>query len=133
MTDIDAMTSRLLDLLRLPANAYPGLVTDLLVHDGMQWRSCGTPEEVADTLLQNAEFLSLRLADWTRSPDGEFVAALANRLLPPPYREVALLLERGLTLAAESQHTLGRRRAGAVALGVLVVAAGLVVWNPSGT
>lgn len=85
-----------------------------------------TTGEIAQALLQDAEFRALKLGTWLNTPDGEVVAAAVEALTPPPYRQDVELLIEALQLAAQEQQAEARRKilAGVAVGGVLALAFG---------
>ena len=85
--------------------------------------SAYTPQQIAQALLRNAEFRTLRLGTWLSTPEGEFVTAAIEALLPPLYREDAALLAEALQIAAQQQQAEARQKIAAGILGTAVAAA----------
>jgi hypothetical protein len=68
-----------------------------------QWSA----EDIASELAQDADFQTIRWADWLQSPDGELIESVVSRLLPPPYNYSADVLADAVKIAA---HQRTRRR-----------------------
>lgn len=81
-----------------------------------------TSEDLMREILADPEFAALRLADWLNSPDGEVIASAVAMVIPAPYSAEYRLAVDALTLVAREQQRLGRQKAAALALGVVVVA-----------
>ncbi|MGO9197985.1 MAG: hypothetical protein ACLQK4_12770 [Acidimicrobiales bacterium] len=79
-------------------------------------------QELAQQLLASAEYRALGLGTWLGTPEGEFFTEAVEAVSPPFYRQDEELLVDGLTLAANMQSQ-NQRAAGALALGVIVLAA----------
>jgi hypothetical protein len=81
------------------------------------------PVELAELLLAETEFRSLRLAQWLQTPEGQVVEALVGQLLPGlDYR----LVVEALRLAAQMQHRQETRQvAGLITVGALICLAAL--------
>lgn len=88
-----------------------------------------TAEQLAEQLLQDAEFRALQLGTWLQTPDGELIERAVLSLTPQPLREDITLLADALKLAAKAQREQGVRKAidvgGVIVLGSAAVA-GLV-------
>jgi hypothetical protein len=76
-------------------------------------------EQVANELLQIAEFRALRLGTWLGTVDGQVITEAVEAVAPPFYRQDIELLVSALTLAAKMQQTEGQDRAGKLALGAI--------------
>jgi|1186.fasta_scaffold26849_2 hypothetical protein len=87
-------------------------------------------EAVAENLLAIAEFRALQLGTWLGTTDGQRIAQAVEMVTPPIYRPDVVLLVDGLKLAAEIQQREGQKIAGALALGVVLVA-GLLAFGSS--
>jgi hypothetical protein len=77
-----------------------------------------TPEELAEELLQDAEFRSLQLGTVLGTPEVHLVAHAVEAASPPFYRSDEQLLVEALTLAAKMQN---RQAAGRLALGAVTL------------
>lgn len=78
-------------------------------------------EDLAEELLEDSEFLALRLGTLAGSPDGRAIAEVVRLAIAPEYRDLFSLAVDGLTLAAERQSEDGRRIAGVGALAIVGV------------
>lgn len=84
-----------------------------------------TKEELAQSLLADAEFQGLKLGNWLNSPSGEVIAQIVAEVVPPTLQPEFGLIVDGLKLAADLQKSNGRAQ---LIIGSLVfVLAGLVV------
>jgi hypothetical protein len=91
-----------------------------------------SPEELAEQLLQDAEFRSLQLGTALTTPEGQLIAHAVEAASPPFYRSDEKLLVEALTLAAKMQN---RQMAGRLALGTVAVAALIAIiglWGSEG-
>lgn len=88
-------------------------------------------EEVASEFAQDVDFLTVGLADWLRSPDGELITAVIATLglLPPD----AQLLIDAVRLAGDLQHASGQGRAEALAGAALLVTAAILILGSLGS
>ncbi len=84
-----------------------------------------TREELARSLLADAEFQSLKLGNWLTSPSGEVIAQIVAEVVPSTLEPEFELIVDGLKLAADLQKTNGRAQIGVGSL--LLLFAGLVV------
>ena len=82
-------------------------------------------EQVAQDLLADAEFQSLKLGNWLNSPSGEVIAQIVAEVVPTTLQPEFGLIVGGLKLAADLQKTNGRAQIGVGSL--LLLFAGLVV------
>lgn len=80
-------------------------------------------EQVAQELLQIAEFRALRLGTWLGTVDGQVITEAVEMVVPPFYRQDIELLVAALQLAAQLQQTEGHNKAGKLALGAIGIAA----------
>lgn len=78
-------------------------------------------EGVAQSLLADAEFRSLRLGNWLNSPSGELVAEAVAYVVPTALQPEFGLIVDGLKLAADLQQARGRKQIGAVSVGLVLV------------
>jgi len=92
-------------------------------HPALTWFP--TSEEVAAELLADAEFRALGLGTWLGTTDGPIISEAVAQVIPPTYEPVFTLTVDALKLATAEQTTEGRRKAGALAL--CVVLAGIVI------
>ncbi|MGO9490380.1 MAG: hypothetical protein ACLQBB_15315 [Solirubrobacteraceae bacterium] len=76
-------------------------------------------EEACEQLLGDAEFRALALGTALGSTEGRVIAEAVSLVVPPDYPALFNLTVDALTLAGERQSAEGRRRAGAIALGVI--------------
>jgi hypothetical protein len=83
--------------------------------------------ELARQMLDDAEFRALGLGTWLNTPTGEILAGVVVRVIPSGYEPIFSITVDALRLAADEQSREGRRRAGGVALAVLLVAAAIAV------
>jgi len=88
-------------------------------------QSLPTKEELAQSLLADAEFQSLKLGNWLNSPSGEAIAEVVAEVVPSTLQPEFGLIVDGLKLAADLQKTNGRAQIGVGSLVLLF--AGLVV------
>ena len=88
-------------------------------------QSLPTKEELAHSLLADAEFQSLKLGNWLNSPSGEVIAQIVAEVVPSTLQPEFGLIVDGLKLAADVQKTNGRAQIGVGSLVLLF--AGLVV------
>jgi hypothetical protein len=77
-------------------------------------------EQVAETLLADAEFRALKLGTWLNTPSGELLANAVTALAPPPFQQDIDLLIMALQLAAQRQQAEARQK---LAVGLLGSAA----------
>ncbi|MHB8394334.1 MAG: hypothetical protein ACYDC5_07510 [Candidatus Dormibacteria bacterium] len=84
-----------------------------------------TREQLAQSLLADAEFQSLKLGNWLNSPSGEAIAQIVAEVVPSTLQPEFGLIVDGLKLAADLQKTNGRAQIGVGSLVLLF--AGLVV------
>jgi hypothetical protein len=89
------------------------------------------PEQVAVNLFTNAEFRTLQLGTWLRTPEGKLVTAAVEALAPPLYREDIELLVEAISLAAKMQQKDSRSRAAAAAI-VIAVGGAILATASSG-
>lgn len=82
-----------------------------------------SPAKVAEDLLSVAEFRALQLGTWLGTADGRVISEAVEMVTPPIYRPDVEVLVDGLKLAASIQQREGQKIAGALALGVVLVAA----------
>jgi hypothetical protein len=87
------------------------------------WYPPPTPEQLAEALLQDAEFRSLQLGSWLNSTDGQVIAEAVAMVVPPLYRTDFELVVEGLQRAADLQRLAGKERAGQMALAVILAGA----------
>lgn len=78
-----------------------------------------TPNDLAEQLLETAEFQALRLGTWLDTPDGQLLAEAIEMVSPPFYRADVDLLIEALQIAAKEQQHRGRKN---VALGIAALA-----------
>jgi hypothetical protein len=84
-----------------------------------------TPEQVADSLLADADFRALGLGTWLNTPSGELLAAAVTALKPPLFQQDTELLIEALRLAAQRQQTEARQKIAVGLLGGAVLAIAL--------
>jgi hypothetical protein len=92
-------------------------------------------EVLAETLLAEAEFAELGLANWLESPDGQLVRTVVVGLLPPWQRlEVDILVE-GVMAAAQAkrrnQQSLAAVLTGATLFGLVLFVRGMRGAGPT--
>lgn len=89
----------------------------------MSWRSPQparpSADDLAQQLMELAEFRALQLGTWLETPDGQIVAEAIEMVSPPFYRADVELLIDVLEIAAREQQHRERRN---VALGVAAFA-----------
>jgi hypothetical protein len=84
-------------------------------------------EQFRRELLEDAEFRALNLGSWLGTTDGKLVAEAVSMVIPAAYTPAYELAVKGLTLAARDQAAEGRKTAGVVALGALLVGGALAL------
>jgi hypothetical protein len=82
-------------------------------------------EDLAQELLDTAGFRALQLGSWLGTTEGQVIEQAVAVVIPPMFRPQYALVVNGLMRAAELQQR-GDRRAGAVAVSVLLLGAVLV-------
>jgi hypothetical protein len=80
-----------------------------------------TVDELAQQLVESAEFKALNLGTWLGTADGQLILQAIGMISSPLYRQDAELFAAALQHAAQMQHEIGRKRAGRLAL-VAVIA-----------
>jgi len=78
-------------------------------------------EQFQQELLEDSEFQALRLGSWLGTTDGKLIAEAVGMVIPPAYASAYDLAVEGLTRAAKDQTAEGRKTAGAIALGAILV------------
>lgn len=63
-----------------------------------------TSAQIAEDLFANVKFKALKLGTFFGTPEGQFLAAAVEAVMPQPYREDMQLLVEALRLAAQKQH-----------------------------
>ena len=91
-----------------------------------------TAQQLAEELLQVAEFRALRLGTWLGTTDGQIITEAVGMVAPPFYRQDIELLVEALKLAASMQQSEGQDKAGKVALGAIGVAVLALAIGESG-
>lgn len=81
--------------------------------------------QIAEALLADAEFRTLRLGTWLNTPSGELLSAAVAALTPPPFPQDVTLLIEALKLAAQRQQDEARQKIAAGLLGGAVLAIAL--------
>jgi len=81
-------------------------------------------EQFRRELLEDSEFRALKLGSWLGTTDGKLIAEAVSMVIPPAYAPAYGLAVKGLTLAAQDQAAEGRKTAGAIALGSLLIGGG---------
>jgi len=84
-------------------------------------RQLPTLEQFRRELLEDAEFRALNLGNWLGTTDGQIIAEAVSTVIPPAYGPAYQLALKGLMLAARDQSNEGRKTAGAIAVGAIVV------------
>jgi hypothetical protein len=84
-------------------------------------RQLPTLEQFRRELLEDAEFRALGLGSWLGTTDGEIIAQAVSAVIPPVYGPAYQLAVKGLILAAKDQSNEGKKTAGAIAIGAIVV------------
>lgn len=84
-------------------------------------------EQFRRELLEDSEFRALKLGSWLGTTDGKLIAEAVSMVIPPAYAPAYELAVKGLTLAAQDQAAEGRRTAGAIALGSIVVSGAIAL------
>jgi hypothetical protein len=102
------------------------------IHPPLPWliamqRQLPPLEQFRRELLEDAEFRALKLGSWLGTVDGNLIAEAVSMVIPPAYGPAYELAVKGLTLAAQDQAAEGRKTAGAVALGTVLVCGALAV------
>jgi hypothetical protein len=80
-----------------------------------------TLEQFRRELLEDAEFRALKLGSWLGTTDGQIIAEAVSTVIPPGYGPAYQLAVNGLVLAAKDQSNEGKKTAGAIAIGAIVV------------
>jgi hypothetical protein len=89
--------------------------------------------DIANDLLQEAEFREIQLATWVRSPDGALIAQVVTWVLPPTQALEFQLLVDAISVAADAKHRDEQQRAatvGAIGLVVLIIYG---IWKSRGS
>jgi predicted RNA methylase len=81
-------------------------------------------EQFRRELLEDSEFRALKLGSWLGTTDGKLIAEAVSMVIPPVYAPAYQLAVKGLTMAAQEQAAEGRKTAGAIALGSLLIGGG---------
>jgi hypothetical protein len=90
-----------------------------------------TVQELAQELVQIAEFRALRLGTWLGTADGLVITKAVEVVVPPFLRPDIELLTEGLKLAARLQQEEGQRVAGRVVLAAtsITIIGALLRWG----
>jgi hypothetical protein len=110
------------------------LVTNIYGYD---FASSGLPDERAyenqptiddfgTSMVSMTEFRALQLGTWLGSTDGQVIIEAVEMVLPPIYRPQIEFLADGLQYAAKLQQREGQKKAGGVAVAVLLI--GAMLW-----
>jgi hypothetical protein len=78
-------------------------------------------EQFQRELLEDAEFRALKLGSWLGTTDGQLIAEAVSTVIPPAYGLAYKLAVNGLMLAAQDQSNEGKKTAGAIGLGAIVL------------
>jgi hypothetical protein len=79
--------------------------------------------DIANELLQDAEFNEIKLGSWLQSPDGVLIQTVVGQVLPQPYSIEFSVLVEAISLAAQAQRDNDR----GLAAGLTVVGAATLV------
>jgi len=84
-------------------------------------------EQFRRELLEDAEFRALNLGSWLGTADGKLIAEAVSMVIPPAYEPAYELAVKGLMLAAQDQAAEGRKTAGTIALGAVLIGGALAL------
>lgn len=89
------------------------------------WPQRGIPllppaEKLAAEFFADAEFQALALGTWLGTIDGRLISEAVAQIIPPGYEPAFTVTVEALRLAAAQQSAERQRKAGAVALAVVV-------------
>jgi len=92
------------------------------------WPERGEPATLAQTLLADAEFKALRLADLSQTQQGQLIIEAVEMLTPPLYRQDERLIAAALSEAVTLQRQGQVAQARGVALAAVIGAGLLALW-----
>jgi hypothetical protein len=92
------------------------------IRDNPAWHQRAA-EDIAAELARDADFNTIRLAGWLRTPDGVLTTQIVQSILPYPYNYGAKVLADAVQIAARQRTRSERLQAlsGGMAVALLVI------------